>query len=340
MLGFNKKHVIFLIVTIAIATFISFYKLDYYIYQPGDTTSLSNVIEIEGADSEVGRYNLVTVRGGQATPAYYIWASFQEHYDIVDLEQVRPNGISQEEYMETQLHYMENSQEAATVVAYEAAGADITIDYNGTYVAGVLPDMPAADVIEPGDEIIAINGYDVESTEEIIERTSSYEMGDEIDVTVLRNEEEVTVSVELAPLPQEPDRPGMGVSLVTDREVTEDPEVEFNSGQIGGPSAGLMFSLAIYDQLTDGDLTNGLNIVGTGEMSYSGDVGPIGGIDKKIVAAEEDGADIFFAPNENGQEDSNYSVAVETAEEIDASLEVVPVDTFQDAVDYLESLDE
>lgn len=338
-MGFNRKHLVILVLTIAIAAFLSFYKLDYYIYQPGDTTSLTDVVEIEGTERSEGQFNLVTVRGGQATPIYYGWAMLQDHYDIVDLEEVRPEGISQEEYMETQLHYMENSQEAATVVAYEAADADITIDYNGTFVAGVLSDMPASDVIEPGDEIIAINGQAIESTNDIIERTSSFDMGDTIDVTLLREEEEMNVSVELAPLPQEPERPGMGVSLVTDRDVSVEPEVEYDSGQIGGPSAGLMFALEVYNRLTDEDLTNGLNIVGTGEIDYNGQVGPIGGIDKKIVAAEEDSADLFFAANENGREGSNYEVAQKTAEEIDASFEVVPVDTFQDAVEYLESME-
>src|SRR5690625_7652658 len=70
----------------------------------------------------------------------------------------------------------------------------------------------------------------------------------------------------------------MGVSLVTDRSVTVDPKVNFSSGNIGGPSAGLMFSLEIYDQLTENDLTSGYAIAGTGEVDYNGNVIRIGGI--------------------------------------------------------------
>ncbi|WP_369813161.1 S16 family serine protease [Virgibacillus halodenitrificans] len=131
---------------------------------------------------------------------------------------------------------------------------------------------------------------------------------------------------------------GIGIRLVTDRSVTVDPEVHFSSGRIGGPSAGLMFSLEIFDQLTEEDFTRGYEIAGTGEIDYNGNVGRIGGIDKKVVAADREGADIFFAPNENGNKDSNYQVAKEKAAEIDTSMKIVPVNTFQDAVDYLKGL--
>ncbi|KHE71812.1 hypothetical protein LD39_07855 [Halobacillus sp. BBL2006] len=100
-----------------------------------------------------------------------------------------------------------------------------------------------------------------------------------------------------------------------------------------------MFSLEIYDQLTEKDITKGYQIAGTGEVNYEGQVGRIGGIDKKVVAASEDGCQIFFAPNEDGRKGSNYQVAKETAEEINTDMKVVPVDTFQDALNYLKDME-
>ncbi|PKR78520.1 hypothetical protein CEY16_01830 [Halalkalibacillus sediminis] len=335
----TRKQFIFLLITLVVAIFLSYYKIDYYIYQPGDTRALNDVVQIdEGFDSE-GDMHLVTVRGGQATPLYYLWAQLRTHYDIYDLEDIRPEGISQDEYMETQLHFMESSQEAATVVAYEAAEKDITIEYKGVYVVAVIEDMPAKGHLEPGDRIIEVEGKEIDSDRSLTDQLNEMSPGDEVELKVLRDEMERSISFELGSFPDEPERAGMGVSLVTDRDVTVNPEVNFDSGTIGGPSAGMMFSLEIYDQLTEEDITKGRYIAGTGEVDYEGNVYRIGGIDKKVVAADKDGADIFFAPNENGKSESNYEVAKATAEEIETSMEIVPVDTFSDALEYLEGLE-
>ncbi|MEH7275544.1 S16 family serine protease, partial [Neobacillus vireti] len=110
--------------------------------------------------------------------------------------------------------------------------------------------------------------------------------------------------------------------------------------EIGGPSAGLMFTLEIYDQLMDEDFTKGYKIAGTGTIDSEGTVGPIGGIDQKIVAADKAGAEIFFAPNEKGSKDSNYNLAVKTAREIKSKIKIVPVDGIDDAINYLKKLPE
>src|SRR5690625_671887 len=97
-----------------------------------------------------------------------------------------------------------------------------------------------------------------------------------------------------------------------------------------------MFALEIYDQLIEEDLTKGYQIIGTGALDYNGNVLRIGGIDKKVVAADKAGCEIFFAPYEDGADDSNYELAKKTAEDIGTEMEIVPVDTFQEAVTYLE----
>src|SRR5699024_769198 len=107
---------------------------------------------------------------------------------------------------------------------------------------------------------------------------------------------------------------------------------------IGGPSAGLMFSLEIYDQLTEEDLTKGYEIAGTGQVDYDGNVLPIGGIDKKVIAADKAECDIFFDPNEHGMPDSNYQTAKETGEEIGTDMKIVPVDDFEEALSYIDNI--
>ena len=95
---------------------------------------------------------------------------------------------------------------------------------------------------------------------------------------------------------------GIGIGLVDDRELIVNPNVRVNTEEIGGPSAGFMFSLEIYNQLTEDDLTRGYNIAGTGTMLQMGTVGEIGGIQQKVIAAEKSGAEIFLAPNQNGKQ--------------------------------------
>ncbi|HJV30720.1 MAG TPA: S16 family serine protease, partial [Bacillales bacterium] len=108
--------------------------------------------------------------------------------------------------------------------------------------------------------------------------------------------------------------------------------------EIGGPSAGFMFSLEIYNQLTKEDLTKGYQIAGTGTIASDGKVGPIGGIEQKIIAADKAGAEIFFAPNEEGSKHSNYRDALKTAKDIGTKMKIVPIDTFDDAIKYLNTL--
>ncbi|MFB1051916.1 SepM family pheromone-processing serine protease [Paraliobacillus sp. JSM ZJ581] len=334
----NKKRIILYVFLIIILMFVTLYRLPYYIYKPGTADALNRVVSVtDGFESE-GDMHLVTVRGGQATPLQYALALLDPFQDIKLLSDVFPEGVSQEEYFKAQLQMMESSQEASTVVAYEAANKKIDISYKGVYVVSVIEGMPAEKVLQTGDKIIAVNKQRVNTAESLIDLVDKQSTSSEITLTIEREDTKKEVEVGLVPFPDEPDRVGIGIQLVTDREVTVDQELNFSSGDIGGPSAGLMFALEIYDQLIEEDLTKGFQIAGTGEISYEGEVIRIGGIDKKVIAADEEGCDIFFAPNEGGAKDSNYQIALQTAKEIDSSMKIVPVDTFDDAINYLNDL--
>ncbi|MFD1018063.1 SepM family pheromone-processing serine protease [Thalassobacillus hwangdonensis] len=335
----NRRYIITAIMVVLIAAFLTGFRLPYYIYQPGSADALNPVVSVEGGYDSEGDMHLVTVRGGQATPIQYLLAMVRPFHQIYPLEEIRPEGISESEYFHAQLQMMESSQEAAKVVAYEAADKQIEITYKGVYVMGLLEGMPANDKLEPGDRIIKVDDTKVEKSQDLIEYVEGKEAGDKVQLTLQRGGKEMTKEVALAQFPEQPEKLGVGISLVTDRDVEVDPETNFSSGEIGGPSAGLMFSLEIYDQLTEEDLTKGYQVAGTGSISYEGEIGRIGGIDKKVVAAHEDGCDIFFAPNEGGKDNSNYEEAKAAAEKIETSMKIVPVDNFEDALNYLEELD-
>src|SRR5699024_9209722 len=99
------------------------------------------------------------------------------------------------------------------------------------------------------------------------------------------------------------------------------------------------FSLEIYNQLTESDVTKGYNVIGTGEVDFEGNVLRIGGVDKKVVAAHKSGGDIFFVPNEGGHEESNFNEAKKVAEDLQTEMEIVPIDHFDDALEYLKALE-
>ncbi|WP_217585699.1 SepM family pheromone-processing serine protease [Lentibacillus saliphilus] len=331
----TKRHLFGLVAVIVIAFFLSSYKLPYYIYKPGGADALNPIVEVADGYESSGDMHLVTVSGGQATPIQYLLSMVLPHHEIRDLAEVFPDDITREEYMHAQLEMMENSQEASMVVAYQAANANIQIDYNGVYVAQIFDQMPAQGVLESGDQIIQINGQDVNKAADMIEIVDQLNAGDPIELVIKREEATMTKQITLVEYENQEGKIGIGVGLVTDRHVEVDPKVTFSSGRIGGPSAGLMFSLEIYDQLTEEDVTKGYQVAGTGQIDYEGNVYRIGGVDKKVVAADREGCDIFFAPNEQGDADSNYQAAVKKAAEIGTDMEIVPVDTFNDALDYL-----
>ncbi|MDN6265113.1 MAG: peptidase, partial [Tetragenococcus halophilus] len=141
---------------------------------------------------------------------------------------------------------------------------------------------------------------------------------------------------------------GIGITLVDHTDITSKDDIDFDVDDIGGPSAGLMFTLEIYEQLTEEDLRKGKDIAGTGTINEKGEVGRISGIDKKVVSADKAGAQIFFAPNDtiskkalnkNSDLKSNYQEAKETADSLDTDMKIVPVKTLQDAIDYLKQMD-
>ncbi|MBM7540462.1 SepM family pheromone-processing serine protease [Amphibacillus cookii] len=334
MYNFRKKLLYILFIIFLIVIFVL--PLPYYIYKPGTADPLNDVVKVDNAYQSEGDLHLVTVRGGRATPIQLLIANLSPYEDIHHLDEVFPEGYDRERYLQAQLQLMESSQEAAMVVAYQEAGEEIDIHYEGVYVVSILEDMPAEDELEIADKIIEVENVKIIDAEHLIEVVNQYQVGDELTFLVDRDGQQFETTIELVPFAEQPDQFGIGIQLVTNREVDVARSVDFASGDIGGPSAGLVLALELFDQLTPGDLTKGLQIAGTGEIDYDGNIYRIGGVDKKVIAADREGCDIFFVPNEQGAEDSNYNLAKETAEAIGTDMEIVPIDHFEEAVDYLQ----
>ncbi|MEP9361663.1 PDZ domain-containing protein [Nocardioides sp. CN2-186] len=286
----------------------AFESLPYVTYAPGLTVNVlgtnsdgKEIIQVDGHPTyrDDGELRMTTVYVSQPDAHNNIfelmhdWISRSNAvypYDAIYREDETPEQNRKEGQQE-----MTSSQDAATAVALEEMGYDVT----EAVVAGVGKGTPADGKLEANDVIVAIDGTEVANGDDVVDAVTGAQAGQPIEFTIERDKKKSTVSVTPADVDG---KPQIGIQIGTqttkfpfDVTVGIDPS-------IGGPSAGLMFSLAIYDTLTPGSMTDGQTIAGTGTMDASGNVGPIGGIQQKIVAARNAGAKLFMVPPDNCDE--------------------------------------
>jgi PDZ domain-containing protein len=186
---------------------------------------------------------------------------------------------------------MASSQDTAVAVALTELGYEVETPI----VAAVRAGSPSDGVLRKGDEVLEVGGDPVGSLDEVVSGVADAPEGEPVEVRVRRDGERQTVSLEREQVDGEQ---RIGIELAPQYDFPF--EVDFGiDSQIGGPSAGLMLSLAVYDVLTEGSLTDGGVVAGTGTVASDGSVGPIGGIDQKIAAARDDGASLFMVPPDN-----------------------------------------
>ncbi|MEO4053635.1 SepM family pheromone-processing serine protease [Solibacillus sp. CAU 1738] len=344
-----KKKLIALTIVSVLVGFLSFYKLDAYVMSPGSAYDVSRFITVQNGDElDEGSFNLMTVSMIRATPLLYAIAKVKEHHEIIPINRVRQEEEDDEEYRVRQLKLMNDSQFNALYVAFSKAKLDYSVTYKGVYVLNVLKGGAAEGIIKAGDEIVEVNGERIERQAELVEKIQNVNKNQDVTLVINRNNELIDKTIRLKEIPGTEGRIGLGVTFTESKSIKTDPKVKMDTEDIGGPSAGLMFTLEILNQLLDEDLTKGYTVAGTGEMYEDGTVGRIGGIERKVVAADKDGMEIFFAPDDeitdkmlefNPNLVSNYDAALKTAEEIGTTMKIVPVKTLDDALAYLEALE-
>ena len=307
----RKKFIKTIVLTACFLLATTFYYLPYYVSKPGMAKELEPIVEVEDGYDEKGSFMLTTVRMGRANLYSYLMAKVSKYQEIYTLNEIRGESETDEEYQVRQLYLMDSSKWNAIEVAFKKVNIPVDVRYKGVYVLNVVPDMPADGKLLPADRIFKVDGTEFTSSAQFMNYVSQVKAGDSVVLTYDRNNVVNEVSVKVAEFKQEENqgKVGIGIGLVDDKDLIVHPEVTVHSDEIGGPSAGFMFSLEIYNQLTKEDLTKGYKIAGTGTISSDGNVGKIGGIEQKVVAADKAGAEIFFAPNEKDEKDSNYQSA-------------------------------
>ena len=324
-----------------------FLPIPFYLEIPGKAFGLDSMVEVNNEFSEEpGDFYLTTVSIQQATPLTAL-SSVLPFRDLLSEADLFGDIEDFEEYDAMQQYYMNSSINTAIQVAFEEANGDYELQYNGVYVLQVLEESTFADQLQIGDTVRTADGIHFESSHEFIDYIANKEVGETVTIEIDRDGEQITASGELILL--ESGLPGIGIGLADNTNIQTDPEVYIHSGAIGGPSAGLMFSLQIYKQLLGENIHGTYDIAGTGTIAPDGTVGRIGGIAKKVVASDEQGIDYFFAPDDEITSEmkalypelrSNYDEAVDAAEAINTKMEIIPVKNISDALEFLENLNQ
>lgn len=341
----NKKTLRW--ITAAVLLYLFFFlPLPYFVERPGSALDTHPLVRINDEQRDInGKFMLTTVEMFRATPFTSFFRFLPFHTGYTE-NQILGEFDEYDDFRLLQQYFMSNSIDMAKVAAFSAAELDYSIDYLGVYVMNVTQDSLFRDDLLLGDSITGINGETFVNTEEFIQIVSTSEVGEIVTLLVERDGEKVEIDGELIWL-ESTGQPGIGISLVTRTQVDTQPEVTISAGNIGGPSAGLMFALEVYAQVNELSL-DGHIIAGSGTISEAGEVGRIGGIEKKIVAADREGADIFFVPDDPVDPDilevipdflSNYEAALETAEKIDTDMAIVGVSHISEAIAYLNELE-
>jgi PDZ domain-containing protein len=301
----------------------------YYVLRPGSVVEIGPKISLP-ADrrQESGWLGLTAVRLGRASYVGWLQAQLDPDAQLVASSRVSPPNLSDGEYYTVLARRTETSRTIATVVALRAAGYSAEIGTRGLLVENVQPDAPAVGLLRPGDVILRIDGQPVTSNAERDQVLRQHGADPAYQLDVWRAGGRLTLILDnLAGSERASPLAGIWTSShLSDLELPF--PVDFaDDGTLGG-SAGLMASLALFDALTPGELATGQRVAGTGTLALDGRVGPVGGVEQKVQAAEQHGVAVFLVPRENAEE----------AQQAARRLRVIPISSFDEALTALQSL--
>jgi PDZ domain-containing protein len=299
--------------------------LPLYSLGPGPAREVLPLIRVSGHPEygSSGRFVMTSVRFRQLTALGALRAWLDPNQAVVPRSDLFTPGETRTEEHRRAISQMDQSKLDATSVVLSDLTGYPREHHPGALVEAVVPGCAADGELYPGDLIRAIDGQAIRGAAQASRLIESARSGSSLTFDITAGGEHHVVDLRRAPCAGR-DEPLVGVSLISNFPF----RVSIESGDVGGPSAGLMWALGLYDLLTPGDLTAGRTIAGTGLIGLDGTVYPIGGIEEKVVAADHAGASLFLVPADN--------IAAARAAG-DDGIVLIPVSSFQDAVDRLQS---
>lgn len=316
----------FLIIIITVLFLLNLIPTPYFLIIPGQAINLSKNITVENGEKDAkGQFLLTSTAIIKANLLLYIYGFFDPNIDLKNRDEILLK-MKQKDYINIMEKLMQESQMISKVVAIRKAGYSPEISGRGILINGILDNSPAKNKLLPGDVIIKIDEQQVYTLEEFSEIIRSYNLSQIVRITFLRDNSTYSTSIPLIELPSADDEiGGIGVGIYTDTKDLQcrfPLKIEINLEKIKGPSAGLMIALEILNQLAENDLSSGLLIAGTGNLSMDGRITEVDGIKQKILSAKKHKAGVFLVPQKNYPEALKFS----------HGIRIIPVDDFDDAI--------
>ena len=322
----KENYLVLLFGIVFMATIL--YPLPYYIYTGGGTINVKDKIHIENKETK-GDFNLCYVEQINANIPTFLLSKLLSNWDSVSKEEVSLNDKEDiKDIYKRDKIYLEEANQNAIFVAYKKAGKSVNILDKHLYIIYLEEDSDTD--LKIGDDILEIDGSKIDSLADISKILDSYEVGIKLNIKVKRNGKEM---MKYAIVHEKDGRKLIGIALTSIYDYEVDPKITFTfSNSESGPSGGFMVTLAIYNQLIDSDISNGLKIAGTGTIDIEGNVGSIGGVKYKLKGAVDSKSDIFLVPA-----GENYEEAIKYQKKYHYDIKIIGISTFEEASEKLES---
>ncbi len=316
-------------IVIVLFFFLFIYKIPYFIYKPGGSINLSDRINIDNDYPMEGSYSMNYVSVVKANIPGAILSFLIKDWQLVKDKQIIYENMDYETSLEIGKLEYKMSIDGAILTAYEKAGKKVEYKSEKDIVLYVQ-DETKTDV-KLLDQILEFDGTKFNEFKDLKNYILNQNIGDKIELKVLNKGKEYLRKAEIY---EYEGQKVIGVGVYKTFEYETDPKINITtSPSEAGSSGGLMLTLAIYDSLVEEDLSKGLTIMGTGTIEEDGKIGAIGGVKYKMLGAKKDNAHIFFVPKDN------YDEALKFYEEREFNFKLVMVETIDEAINYLESLE-
>lgn len=339
----KKKKLIIGLVVVLLVSVVIFWRTPMLIRGPGNLVSLEHAVQVnQESDQQDGRFYVTVVQTRSATLWEMLGTLNDPFREIVNQETAN-NGLPTEASRLLQRNSMNTSQNVAKKVALDLAGKKASLNYQGIFILTASQASGLKEKLVSGDQVVMVDDYLFGHSSEIIKYLQNREVGDEVVIEIKRGETKKVVTG-IVDLNEVTGRHSLGIQFFDHTALTSDVPVDIDLGAVGGPSAGLMFTLQMYTMASGHDLRAGRDIAGTGAINLDGQVTRVGGIAEKVYSSVKGGAKAFLVPDDELSDEfresfpdvqSNYQEALRASEKLDTKMEIVPVKTVQDAIDWL-----
>ena len=320
----NYKSIIFLILFYLVVN----YELPYVIYTPGGEINMSERISGDNLYNEEGSLSMTYVSLLKGKLPFVGLSYLIPNWDLVEKDKITYKNSTIDETIKIDKIYMNEAISNAEYVAYTSANIDYSITESKCIITSIFSD--AKTKLKTNDEIISVDGIKLESLADLQNYIKTKKVGDKVKIIYTRDKKMQEDNAILIDLNGEP-KIGISLAFVEKYKTPYNIKIETKKSE-SGPSGGLITALAIYNQITSSDITQGFKIMGTGTISKDGTVGEIGGVKYKLIGAVKKGAQIFICP------EKNYEEAIKVKNENNYDVRIISAKTFEQVLFELKNI--